>query len=362
MDLHRTLGRSLDAARKAHRIIRLRRKIAGIAMHRREFPHHDLWTSERADASRRFLRANGMGYSPALWHECYTGATGRYDTRYIPEDYFYLDLLPSLNALRYVRKYGDKNYYEALGFPNLPRTLGRISNGRPIDERARIVPLDRLLGATAGFSEVVIKPTLGDQSGGGAMVTMCAPDAVSKHIERFTRAGVRDLVVQEPVTQHQALAGLNASSVNTVRCMTLRIDNRVTALSSVVRIGRQGARVDNGSSGGLACGVEHDGCLKRYAYSIKTFERFARHPDDPEVAFAGRAVPAFATVRDFCIDVHERVPDVDMVSWDIAVDPQARPVLIEFNMGDQEINFHQLANGPLFGEHTERVLAAARAA
>ncbi len=357
MDLRLALGRSLDAARKAQRIHALHRKIAGIARHRREFPHHLDWDAGKARAARRFLQAHGMRYSGTRWHECYFGATGRFAPHYVPEDYFYLELLPRLNPLRYIRKYGDKNFYASLGFPNLPITLGGMVNGRPVDAGARALPLERLLAGAAALPEVVAKPSLGLESGGGAMVTMCPPAELPERLGRFAAAGVRDIVIQAPVAQHPALAELNPTSVNTVRVMTLRLEGEVEPISSVLRIGRRASRVDNG---GIACGIAADGTLKRHAYRIKTFERFEAHPDHG-LPFLGKRVPGYARVLDFCRDAHaRRIPDVDLVSWDIAIDPSEQPVLIEFNLGDQEINFHQLANGPLFGEHTERVLALAR--
>jgi hypothetical protein len=44
------------------------------------------------------------------------------------------------------------------------------------------------------------------------------------------------------------------------------------------------------------------------------------------------------------------------VSWDIAFDEQENPVLIEANLKDGELDFHQLNNGPLFGDDTEKIL------
>lgn len=37
-----------------------------------------------------------------------------------------------------------------------------------------------------------------------------------------------------------------------------------------------------------------------------------------------------------------------MVSWDIAIDKDGDPVLIEANMRKGGINFHQFNNGPMF--------------
>ena len=51
-----------------------------------------------------------------------------------------------------------------------------------------------------------------------------------------------------------------------------------------------------------------------------------------------------------------RIPHFRLVSWDIALREDGEPVLIEANFYDGEIDFHQLNNGPLFGEDTEAIL------
>ena len=45
-----------------------------------------------------------------------------------------------------------------------------------------------------------------------------------------------------------------------------------------------------------------------------------------------------------------------VVSWDIAVGANYEPILIEFNAFTQSIDYHQLNNGPLFGEFTDEVI------
>lgn len=50
------------------------------------------------------------------------------------------------------------------------------------------------------------------------------------------------------------------------------------------------------------------------------------------------------------------VPQFRLLSWDIAVDEDNSPILIEVNMYSGELDFHQLNNGPVFGCETEAVL------
>ena len=50
------------------------------------------------------------------------------------------------------------------------------------------------------------------------------------------------------------------------------------------------------------------------------------------------------------------MPHFRLVSWDISVDEAGDPVLIETNLNYGELEFHQLCNGPVFGEDTRQIL------
>ena len=39
-----------------------------------------------------------------------------------------------------------------------------------------------------------------------------------------------------------------------------------------------------------------------------------------------------------------------LISWDFAIDLRGRPLLIEANLYGGELDFHQMCNGPLFGD------------
>ena len=45
-----------------------------------------------------------------------------------------------------------------------------------------------------------------------------------------------------------------------------------------------------------------------------------------------------------------------MISWDIAIDNNTDPILVEANFANGQLDFHQLNNGPLFGNLTESIL------
>jgi hypothetical protein len=164
-----------------------------------------------------------------------------------------------------------------------------------------------------------------------------------------------DLVIQEGLKQSPTLALLNNTSVNTVRLISmLNKDGNVKIYSAIVRMGINGSKVDNASSGGITCGITPSGRLKPFAYSAKGV-KFLVHPSSHQ-HFEEVIIPKFDEIKKMVIMLHPRLPHFRLVSWDIAIDETDSPVLIEANLCDGEIDFHQLNNGPLFKEDTESIL------
>jgi len=80
-----------------------------------------------------------------------------------------------------------------------------------------------------------------------------------------------------------------------------------------------------------------------------------KHPDSGLI-FEGYEVPGYQKCRDAVPMLHAQMPRFRLVSWDFAIDPDGEPVLIEANLHYGELDFHQINNGPIFGEDTEKIL------
>ena len=47
---------------------------------------------------------------------------------------------------------------------------------------------------------------------------------------------------------------------------------------------------------------------------------------------------------------------VKIASWDFTVDLEGNPLFIEMNLNNGVLNAHQLANGPIFGDETKKIV------
>lgn len=165
----------------------------------------------------------------------------------------------------------------------------------------------------------------------------------------------KDSVIQVGIEQHPIMASLNPSSVNTIRILShLTKEGEIKIRSAIVRIGRSGSYVDNASSGGLTVGIDPDGHMKPHAYDI-TGLKYTIHPDT-QIKFSSITIPNFPQIIDTIKSLQWNIPWFRLLSWDIALDIEGQQVLIEVNMHSGQLDFHQLNNGPVFGEDTQDVL------
>lgn len=72
--------------------------------------------------------------------------------------------------------------------------------------------------------------------------------------------------------------------------------------------------------------------------------------------FDGYTIPGIHEVWDLVQVAHPMVPHFRLVSWDFAINEEGHPVMIEANLNLGELDFHQLNNGPVFGEDIKKIL------
>lgn len=302
---------------------------------------------------RDSVRRRYGGYSCTLWHSVYAALNGISTVDYLPEDIFFNVFERRLNPRLRRDTYRDKNFYDRMKWPGLPATVCRIINGELCDAAYRSIDVDAAitLARQSSCHELVVKPSR--ETRGGYRISFIPVDDLAAALRPKLKIN-SDWIIQVPFRQHAIMDALNASSVNTLRIMTIRLGAEIAVVSSFVRIGTGGGRVDNLSSGNLAAGVTGDGQLGAFAVEDR-LKKSDRHPDHG-YRFADVSLPFFRAAQNLCVDLHTAIPDLGLISWDIAIDAQGAPGVIEINIGRQEINTHQACNGPVFAPYIDRVL------
>jgi len=154
-------------------------------------------------------------------------------------------------------------------------------------------------------------------------------------------------VFQTFVDQHVDFEPVSPQSVATLRLTTVHEGGgKVSVRQAFMRVGR----VDDlhvKSTSSLRIGVDVDvGRFHPTGYT-KTWATMEKHPDTGAV-FGDHSVPGFDACRRLVEELHAQVPHVTCVGWDLAVDRDAQPVLLEWNGTHNGIKFSEAVQGPCF--------------
>ena len=296
------------------------------------------------------------GLVDPLWVQVYSDKTGIYSPEYVGSDIHYYNVEWSRIDYDYLRAFLDKNYMDVvLPCVKHPVTLIRKIHGQYLDVDFNPMSKPQAIDKLYENLDPGIVVKISRSSSGGKGVRFLGKGSKKEDISEALDVDP-DVAVQLVMRQHPEMAKMNASSVNTIRIICIILDGESIPLSAVVRIGNSGSRVDNFSSGGVGCGVKPDGRLNDCGYTQKG-ERYDVHPNG--FVFSEGFVPNFDKVLEAVKRCHMRVPMFGVASWDIAIDEDGEPVLIEYNVGGAGIDIHQYNNGPLYGKYRERIISDA---
>ena len=177
-----------------------------------------------------------------------------------------------------------------------------------------------------GRGDIICKPIDGSSGQG---ILKCTPEdyADPKALyDRLKAAGIG--IVEDKVIQHEALAALCPTSVNTIRVATLLGDKKEGIVYAYIRIGN-GKVMDNVDCGGMAAPIDLNTGVIRGVGANKAGETFEIHPMTGK-RIPGTVIPYWQEVKDMCLAAMHRVPQVRFVAWDVAITPNG-PVFIEGN-------------------------------
>ncbi len=272
---------------------------------------------------------------------------------YIPDTFYYAYVDEYYTNPQHSAPCDAKNLYDLYFYDVYrPKTIFRKVDDFLLDSDYNSISLNEAIDKSKDKGEVILKPAKFSSGGHGIMFWNSTADSEEKLIDYLH--GSKNIVCQEVIKQHPTLSVLNPSSVNTIRLFTFAFKNEIYMLSGFIRFGGKGSRVDNSHSGGLACGLEKDGRLKKTAFDLSA-NKYDYRPDGK--ALDQIVVPNYEKCVDIAIQLAKRcVTITKMVSWDFAIDEKGEPILIEMGTSFGGLNFHQICNGPVFGDMTEDVL------
>jgi hypothetical protein len=161
------------------------------------------------------------------------------------------------------------------------------------------------------------------------------------------------MLIERRLEQGAFWRGLFPDSANTLRLLTLWTPGEPGPFvaRAVQRIGTADTvPTDNWSGGGISAPVDlARGTLgegRMHPLKGKRAEqRFTHHPDTG-AAIAGAVLPGWAEIMDTVLRAAASVPFNRMAGWDILVDAEGVPVILEAN-GNSDVNLLQVHGGLL---------------
>lgn len=287
-------------------------------------------------------------------HRYYTSKTGEFHIDYIPDSLWYAYIDPYYNPRNLAKAIDSKILYSRLlGGVKHPETIAFRINGFWLSHDFKPLNITEVLELSLSVKSVFIKQAEDSAGGHGVVFYDCTKG--EENLFEILSKTAYNLVIQAGISQHEEMNRLNNSSVNTIRILShITKQGEIKIRSVIVRMGRNGAHVDNASSGGITVGVNTDGRLKSVAYDVEG-NKYYYHPDT-KIKFSDIVIPNFEFLLSKIEVLHWQIPQFRLLSWDIAIDKTGQPILIEVNMHSGQLDFHQLNNGPVFGDDTQDIL------
>lgn len=308
-------------------------------------------TKEEIDQINEVWGALGMKPYPLFYQLFKT--IDNFNPLYLSDDLYYPYIVRALNPRQYSTAFSHKGHLPVLfGDIKQPTLICLCNGGVCYNSDFEIVDKKTIIQLLLSKESFIIKPTTNTSGGKGVRLVN---DVHNEDIQKLIDGYGNNWIVQVPLEQSEITAHFNPSSLNTFRFTTLFLNGRVTTQSIIFKTGSVGSVVDNLSAGGVLVGVSASGELREYGVNKKycKCEKTASG-----IELRGCKINEVPTMAEQMEYYHRRYfPSLGIVGWDVAMDKNNQPVVIEANLVFPGILFEQLAiSTPIFGERTEEVI------
>jgi len=277
------------------------------------------------------------------WLALYTEYRGEFKEGWIPCDYFRFSILPQWNPHSSFSSLKTMDYRLFTDFSVRP--VATVINSVIYGPDQMVIDSAKLEEYfDTDDKEFVIKQ---DGGKGGDKIQFVKKDG----LRNLDLNSLGNAVVQPVLKQHASLDQIYSGSVNTVRVATfLESDGRASRKFNILRVGTNGSRVDNTSSGGLFMLLDTEGNIISEAYDNFCIPAGSDHPDSG-VAFKSVKIPGVREASEACCRAHEKFPYARFVAWDVCITENGNPVLLEWNTKNPSMWFEEAMLGPFWPDY-----------
>lgn len=156
-------------------------------------------------------------------------------------------------------------------------------------------------------------------------------------------------VFQKFIKQHPLFAEFMPNSVATLRITTAINNEGITSIRGCfLRLGRKGDTHINEVSEIVVPIDFVTGEFSKSGY-IDGWIASDKHPDSLKL-YAGKKIPNFQNCVTTVLELHQQLPYVRCIGWDLIVDEQEQINLMEWNGLDNDIKVSEATQGPCFSD------------
>lgn len=289
-----------------------------------------------------------------LWARVYKKEFG-FDPYYISVGYHSILIKQQLNPFKQVCSLENKALVDVY-FPEIPfpQAYIRCINSILYDKDMNVISFEEAVRILEEKKQFVIKPALYSMQGHGVKkIDLEKVSNVSKEWfkELFYNA-TKNFIVQEVVIQHPDIERLNPTSLNCCRITSIYLGGKYT-YGAMLKIGKKGSQVDNWNSSYLV-GINKDGILNDVGWDDKIH---SVNKSDNGILFGGIKYPCFDRVVSSIEYFHKKYfPQCGVVGWDVFIDVNDKPIVIEANLVIPGITAEQLCSGPFFKDVRDEIV------
>ena len=285
-------------------------------------------------------------YAP--WLYVYSAMTGEFKEGWIPQNYFKRIVIPKLKGD--YQMLGERNMIvDSLVKNNLSLNILYYVNNLFWTTDYKVLDEKRVSDILFKNNELIVYKIENSLQGRGIYFF---------NRENFRITDIKKLgngVFQRYIEQHSFFSEFTKLSVATLRITSVCDDaGNVKAKAAYLRIGRDDdTHVKSATSINVPVNIEN-GELSKYGY-FTDWTSTEIHPDS-KTPFVNKIIPSYKDCISEVIKMHNRIPFVRCIGWDINVDRFNKIRLIEFNGGNNDIKFSEATQGPCFKElHWEKL-------
>lgn len=289
-----------------------------------------------------------------IWARLYKKEFG-FDPYYISAGYHSIIIKQQLNPYDQISSLENKAlidlYFSEIPFP---KTYIRCINNILYDNKMNRVSIEEAIRLLIEKKQFIIKPALNTVQGRGVKkIDLQQVDNVSKDwFKDLFSKSTKYFVIQEIATQHPDIARLNPTSLNCCRITSIYIGGSYT-YAAMLKIGKSGSVVDNWNSSYLV-GISKEGILNDVGWD-HSFNKVTK--TDNGIRFGGIKYPCFDSMVSSIEYYHKKyIPQCGVIGWDVFIDNNNNPIVIEANLSIPGITAEQLCSGPFFKDVHDEVV------